>query len=558
MLQRNRSSIATGVLLVIVAGLTLGPAVMLVVGSFSEGLGALGAFTVEKYAEVYTDPRLYRVVTNTVIFTLGSALLATTLAFVLAYLNFRTDIPFRGALHLIPIVSMMVPHLAFGTSWALLLNPSNGIINIFLRDILGLGVINVYSMAGMIFVEGLLDLPIAYLVIAAAMSSFNSSMEEASWTSGASRARTLRRIVLPMLRPALLAAVILVIIRALSAFAIPSVLGLPGQVEVMTTYIYRLVTVGFLPDFGKAAAVGVSVLASAVVLVFVYRYLTAASERFVTISGRGYTRSTIHLGKLRYPLGLFTLLVAGLLIVLPVVVLLYTSLVPYMMVPSAAAFEMMTLRHWEFVSSDALMLRALRNSIFLAVVGATLGVVLSAFVSYLIVRVRTTASSILEILTFMSFAFPGLVIGIGFMWFFVRTDLYATIWALLIAYIATYLPFGIRPLTSTFIQISKELEDASAMSGAGFLRTFRRIIAPLALPGLVSGWTLMAVMFVRELDVSVILARPGSEVLSVQMYSAVQDALWGRVAALGMIMIAISSTLVGLASLVTRRMHRAE
>lgn len=548
-----KTAYLTWVLVALVGVLTLAPAVMLVVGSFSQGLGAFGDFTLEKYARVYTDPRLYRVLLNTLVFTVGSAVVATGLAFALAYLNFRTDAPFRGLLHLLPILSMMVPHLAFGTAWALLLNPTNGIFNVLLRDTLGLGVINVYSLAGMVFTEGLLELPVAYLVIAAAMRSFDTALEEASWISGGSTGRTMRRIILPMLRPALLAALMLVVIRTLGAFAIPSVLGMPARVDVLTTYIYRLVTTGFLPDYGRAAAVGISVLATAVVLVFVYRHYTAAGERFVTIGGRGYRPQRVRLGAWRWPLGLLTLLVGGVLVVIPVLVLAYVSLIPYMMAPSARAFSMLTLTHWQTVLGDRLTATAFQNSVFLALAGATLGVLLSTFASYVIVRVRNRGSVFLETLAFASFAFPGIVLAIGFMWVFVRTGFYGTIWALLISYVATYLPFGIRPLTSTFIQIGKDLEEASFISGAGFTRTLRRIVAPLALPGIVSGWTLMAVMFIRELDLSVILARPGTEVLSVLMYRAVHDAYWGRVATFGVIMIALSTALILLTNLVERR-----
>ena len=543
------------VLLVIVGGLTLGPALMLVVGSFSQGLGALGTFTLDKYVRVYSDARLPQVIVNTVIYSFGAAFFATLLAVILAYLNFRTDIPFRGVLHMLPVVSMMIPHLAYGASWALLLNPTNGMLNLVLRQF-GLGPINIYSLPGMIFVEGLLDLPVAYLVIVAAMASFDSSLEEASWVSGRSRAATWWRIILPILRPAILAAITLVLIRCISAFAIPSVLGVPGRIEVLTTFIYRLINVGFVPDYGRAAAVGVSVLGAAVVLVYLYRYLTARSERFVTISGKGWRPTISHLGVWRWPLGLFVLFLGILLVVLPVLVLLYTSLVPYVMVPSAQAFELMTLRNWRQVLGDPLTIRALRNSTILALAGATLGIVLSTLTSYVVVRIRTRSSAVLEALTFLSFSFPGLVIGVGFMWLFARTAIYGTLWALLIGYVAVYLPYGIRPLTSTFIQISKDLEDASAVSGAGFFRTFRKVVAPLALPGVLSGWTMLVVMFVRELDISTVLARPGSEVLSVQLYRAVADSLWGRVAALGLIMVVISTALVLVANGLAGRFSR--
>lgn len=548
-----KTSWLTWILVLVVGFLTLAPAIMLVVGSFSQGLGAFGDFTLEKYIRVYTDPRLYRVLVNTFIFTFGSALIATGLAFGLAYLNFRTDAPFRGLLHLIPILSMMVPHLAFGTSWALLLNPTNGMLNVFLRDTLGLGIINIYSLTGMVVVEGLLELPVAYLVIAAAMRSFDTALEEASWINGGSSRRTMFRIILPMLQPALLAALMLVVIRALGAFAIPSVLGMPARIDVLTTYVYTMVTTGFLPDYGRAAAVGISVLLTAIVLVVVYRYYTRASERFVTIGGRGYRPQQVKLGAMRIPLGLASLLIGIVLVIVPVVVLAYVSVIPYMMAPGPRAFSMLTWTHWQSVLADRLTGTAFRNSVFLALAGATFGIVMSTLSSYIIVRVRNWGSALLEVLAFTSFAFPGLVLAIGFMWAFVRTDLYGTIWALLIGYVATYLPFGIRPLTSTFIQIGKDLEEASFISGAGFLRTLRRVVMPLALPGIVSGWTLMAVMFIRELDLSVILARPGTEVLSVLMYRAVHDAYWGRVATIGVIMILLSTTLILLTNLLTRR-----
>lgn len=247
------------------------------------------------------------------------------------------------------------------------------------------------------------------------------------------------------------------------------------------------------------------------------------------------------------------MLVGTVLVVIPVLVLAYVSVIPYMMAPGARAFSMLTLTHWQSILGDRLTFVALNNSVFLALVGATVGILLSTLASYLIVRIRNTGSAILEVLAFTSFAFPGLVLGIGFMWAFVRTGAYGTIWALLIAYVATYLPFGIRPLTSTFIQIGKDLEEASLISGAGFMRTLRRIVAPLAMPGIISGWTLMAVMFIRELDLSVILARPGTEVMAVLMYRAVHDAYWGKVAVFGVIMIALSTTFILLTNLVSRR-----
>jgi iron(III) transport system permease protein len=248
------------------------------------------------------------------------------------------------------------------------------------------------------------------------------------------------------------------------------------------------------------------------------------------------------------PLFALVALVSLVMIVLPVAVLLYTSLVPYAMVPSARAFDAMSLKHWVEVLGDPLSILSLRNSVILGVGGATLGVVLSVFVAYVIVRVRSRAAGLLESLSYLSFSFPGIVIGVGFMWLFVQTPLYATLWALLIGYIATYLPYGIRPLASAFVQVHRHLEESSLVCGASALTTLRRIVVPLLVPGIVSAWILLASMFVRELTLSVVLSRPGTEVLAVQILRYADDGLWGKLAALGIVMIFISTGLVLLAT----------
>lgn len=558
-MNQTRSKLTLS-LVAIVGVLTVGPVVMLLFGSFSKGLTAFGSFTLDKYIEAYTDPALFEVLVNTVVFVLGSSLMATGLALFLAYLNTRTDVPFKFLFRIISILPMMIPHLLFAVSWALLLNPSNGMMNLALMNVFGLesAPFNIYTLWGMILVEGLLDLPIAYLIIAPAMASFDVALEESSRVFGAGTWRTLLRVTLPVLRPAILAAFVLGVVRGLASFAVPSVLGMPGRVNVLATYLYQMIATGFAPDYGEAAAVGMSVLATSITLIVVYRALTAESEKYVTIAGRGYRPTMIELKAAKMPMFTVVALLSFILVVLPVTVLFYTSLVPYSMVPSARAFSLMSWKHWIEVVQDPISLLSLKNSLFLGVVGATLGVVLSIFVAYVIVKVKTRASGILESLSFLSFSFPGIVIGVGFMWFFVQTPLYATIWALLIGYIATYLPYGIRPLASAFVQVHAHLEESSLVCGASPLTTMRRIIIPLLIPGIVSAWILMASMFVRELTLSVVLSRPGTEVLAVQILRFADDGLWGRLSALGIIMIFISTTLVVLATLIGGKLRAVE
>ncbi len=556
----NPRAALTPSLIIIVGFLTVCPVVMLIFGSFSEGLGAFGSFTLDKYTQAYTDPEFAGIIINTVIFTIGSAFVATSLALFLAYLNTRSNIPFKFLFSIISIIPMMIPHILFSVSWVLLLNPSNGMINLFLQEIFSLegSPFNIYTLQGMILVEGLLDLPIAYLILAPAMASFDVSFEESSKVCGASNLRTLIRVTLPVLRPAILASFILVIVRSLASFAVPSVIGMPGRIYVLATHIYRIIATGFAADYGMAAAVGMSALIASITLIYLYRYLTSESEKYVTISSRGYKPSVVDLKSAKYPLFGIVGILSFVLIVLPVLVLFYISLVPYTMVPSMKAFSMMSWRHWIEVLSDPISLLSLKNSVFLGIVGASLGVTLSVFVAYVIVKIRTRASGLLESLSFLSFSFPGIVVGVGFMWFFVKTPLYATIWALLIGYIATYLPYGVRPLTSAFVQIHSHLEESSRVCGGGTLYTLRRIIIPLLIPGVVSGWILMATMFVRELTLSVVLSRPGTEVLAVQIFRFAEDGLWGQLSALGIMMIFISTTLVVIASLIGARLMKVE
>jgi len=196
------------------------------------------------------------------------------------------------------------------------------------------------------------------------MASFDASLEESSRVCGASTGKTIFRITLPVLRPAILAAFILCIIRGLASFAVPSVIGMPGRIYVLATHLYQMVSTGFAADYGKAAALGMSVLLAAIILIYLYRYLTSASDRFVTIAGRGYKPTIIKLQRSRIPLFLILGFLSFILIILPVVVLFYTSLVPYSMVPSMRAFSMMGLKHWIEVLNDPISLLSLKTACF--------------------------------------------------------------------------------------------------------------------------------------------------------------------------------------------------
>lgn len=548
----------TYILIIIVGFLTVSPVAMLILGSFLSDLGAFSGFTLYKYVLAYTDTEFWGIIYNTVVFVTGSAIFSTILGIFLSYMNTRTDIPFKFLFKIISIIPMMIPHILFAAAWVLLMNPSNGILNTMFVNIFGLQErpFDIYTLTGMILVEGLLDLPIAYLIIAPAMGSFDVSLEESSRVCGASNLKTFFKITLPVLRPAIMASFILVVVRSLASFAVPSVIGMPGRIYVLSTHIYRVVSSGFSADYGLAAAIGMSALVASIILIYIYRYFTSETSRFVTVSSRGFKPVLISLKSHKIPLFLVVAFLSFLLIVLPVIVLFYTSLTPYIMVPSEKAFSLMSFKNWIEVLKDPVSILSLKNSLFLGITGATVGVILSIFVSYVIVKVKSKSAGILENLSFLSFSFPGIVIGVGFMWLFVRTPLYGTIWALFIGYLATYLPYGIRPLSSAFVQIHESLEESSRVCGASYFTTMKRIIIPLLIPGIVSSWILMSTMFFRELTLSVVLSRPGSEVLAVQILRFSEDGLWGKLSALGIVMIFFSSVIVVFASIVGKKFSK--
>lgn len=547
---------AVPLLLLVVGLLTLGPAASLLLGSFSEGLGTWGPFTWRKYAEVYLDPELPRVALNTLAFVLGASFLATGLGGVLAFLAVRTDLPGKGLVLFLPWLPMMIPHVLFAAAWIMLLNPTNGLLNLYLQDLLGLeqGPLNIYSLGGMILLEALLDLPIAFAMLFPVFLALDPALEEAGRVAGGRPHQVLLRVLLPLLRPALLAAFFLATIRTLGAFAIPQVVGIPAGIPVLTTYIYRIISTGWNPDYGKASALGVVGLALAMVLAYLYRWATQKGERFATVTGKGYRPRVLPLGPWRWPLALLVFGLLFAMVLLPLATVAYISFLPYVVRPGPEAWEVLTLANWKWAVQDPVVARALGNTAFVAVVGASLGVGLSLLVAYVTHRRRTPATALLDLLTFLAFAWPGLIVGVGFMLFFVQTPLYATLWALVLAFVGTYLPYGVRPINTALLQLHRDLEDAARTAGATFLATLRRVLLPLLAPATVSAWALLASQFARELGVAAVLARPGSEVLAVQLLAYAHDGLWGRVAVLGLLLVLLSTLLLaGLLHLAVRR-----
>jgi iron(III) transport system permease protein len=544
----------------VLAFLALYPTFMLFYGSVSSApLGLPGTFTLEHYRTAYGDPETYRLLANSFLFAGGSALLSLLFAGVLAWITIRTNAPGAGLFEMVALVPNVLPPLLISTSWVLLLSPRIGLINVVLARV-GIPPFNVYSMGGMIFVEGLVLTPLAYLIISAAMRSMDPALEEAARIAGSSTLAAARRVTVPLIRPALLAAGALNFVRALESFDTPAIIAIPARLDVLTTKIYREAISVSPPNHNLAATYGMSLLIITLTLVYLYRRLTARSERFATITGRGYRPHTIDLGRWRYAGSAAAVLILGMIVALPFLVLVLTSLLPFYEVPTWATLKVLTLKHYDYLLHSERVARAFQVSGVLATVGATAAMILASAIGYLTVRTKLRGRGILDALTFIPWAFPGTALAIGLLWGYVRLPIavYATIWILLIGYVTRFLPYGLRTMTSTMVQVHTELEEASRVCGAGVLATFRRILLPLLRPGFMAGWAILATIFMREFSLSLFLYTPASEPLGPLLYHFWIDAQAGRMAALGVMVSLASVALVTVARRVSRGAVRAE
>jgi iron(III) transport system permease protein len=438
----------------------------------------------------------------------------------------------------------------------MLLNPSNGLINASLVAVLGLdkGPFNIYSMPGLIFVEALILTPLAFLIIAAALKSMDPSLEESAKTLGSGEFGVMRRITFPLIRPAILAAATLNFVRAVESFDTPAIIALPARIEVFTTKIWREALGSFPTNHNLAATYGVGILAIALIFVYLYRRFTSQVESFSTVTGKGFRPHQIDLGRWRYAASGMAFLLLVMLVVLPILVLLLVAVLPYYHVPTWQTWQNLTIDNFRYVWATPRVHRAFLNSMILAFLGATICMVLASLASYITVRTKIAARGIIEGLVFIPWAFPGTAMALGLLWAYVNfpIPIYATIWIILIAYVTRFLPYGLRAVTSTIIQVHKELEEASIVCGAGFLATFRRVLLPMMRPGVMAGWIILVTIFMREFSATLFLYSPGAEPLGPLLYFLYLDGMRGRVAAIGLVISVISVILIAIAQRYSR------
>jgi iron(III) transport system permease protein len=539
----------------LLAYLTIVPLAMLLLGAVSASGSALDfAFTTRHLERVFTDQASLELLANSLIYSGGAAAVAFAVGTSVAWAVERTNVPLRNLWYGIALVPLIVPGIVHTIAWLFLLSPEIGWINAPLKALFGFS-LSVYSLPGMIWIEGLHTAPLAFVLMSTAFRAMDPSLEEAAAACRANAWKTFRRVTLPLLLPSVASVLLILFVRALEGFEVPAIIGVPGRIFVYTSRVYLSLKLT-PPNFGLAAAYGLVLLLISVAGLVLHRRATRRIERYTTVTGKAYRPRRLDLGRFRIValagLGLYGILAIG----LPLLVLIYASLVRVYSVPSLESLAELTLSNYAFIVNDDLTRTAVFNSILMGLGAATIVVALTAVIAWVTVRTRLPGRGVLDFLAFVPITIPGIVLGISLIWvyFTIPIRIYGTLWILLVAYTTRYLPYGIRGTSAAIIQVHRELEEAAAAAGARWWPTFRHILLPLLRPALVGTWIYIFIVSLRELGSSILLYSSESVVLAVRIFDLRDSGNYTSIAALSIFMIV---TLVILVAVLQRLGGRA-
>ena len=552
-LAAYQTLLLAAVLIVVLAALVLPPFVFLLNASVVDAQRG-GEWSLANFEAVLGSRRFLVTSANSLVFAAGSAVVALAIGWTTAWIVERTNTPLKPLAYLTAIISLGTPYILYVTAWLLLFGKA-GPINQLYRTLTGTSdvLINVYSMPGMIMVEGFLWSPLAFLLVGATLRNANPELEEAARVSGAGTWMTIRRVTLRLSLPSILALAMLVFIRAIEAFEVPALVGLPGRISVLTTDIYGNMVAQAPPDIGGASALSVLMLALVLVLLAIYGRLSRHAERFATITGKGFRLRPFDLGRLRYLAAGILVLNFLLLLAVPIAMLAWVSLLPFYQPISTAALALVTLDNYRTVfSPDHVGLIA--NTLLVAVATATLAVALTFLAAWLAVR-RAPGGWVVERLATIPLVFPGLILGIAVMQLFLHLPipLYGTLGILIWAFVINYLPYGMRYSAAGMLQIHRELEESAEMCGASPLMRLRRIVAPLLAPALLAGWLFIFLMAARVLSLAILLSGPRSQTMAVTLFDLWTNGQGTELAALGLIWSMLMAMIAAVFYILARR-----
>ena len=552
-----------GVPVALVIWLALVPLVFLLWQAFlTPQTATLSAqYTLENFRDAYLDPENVGLFFNSLQFAVGAASVSLVIGTGLAWMNERTNTPFKALFFALAIIPLVIPGILFTVSWIMLASPKIGLVNLALQGLFDTDAVfvNIYTMAGMIWVDGLHYSPMAFLLMSAAFRSMDPALEEQAAMSGASVPQVARRITLQLAWPAELGSLLILFVRSIESFEVPALLGLPVGIHVYTSSIYQAIH-QYPSQIGLAAAYAITLLLITSLGIYAQSRLSSQGARFSTVTGKGFRPRTIDLGKWRYFTASLFILYFIVIVLLPFLVLLWSSTQKFYSAPSWAALGRMSLDSYRAVLDYPQFAGTVWNSLVLALGSATIIMLVSAVVAWIVVRTRIPGRWMLDNLASLPLVFPGLVLGLAIMvcYLYVDIGIYGTLWIMLIAYVTRFLPYGMRYNSASMLQIHKELEESAAMSGASWSMMFRRVVLPLLKPGLLAGFIYVMIVSIRELASSILLYSPGSEVVSIMIWELWQNGQYVELSALGVMLIVALFLLVMVAQLLGRRFGIAE
>jgi iron(III) transport system permease protein len=516
----------------------------------------IGTFTARNYVRLFGDAKLPIVLGRTLVQGAGTVVVMLLFSVPITWFIARTDFPWKGTLMALLTAKLAIPGFITAMAYVWLFNPSSGMINRMLGTT-GLGdtaAFNVYGLDWICFLQGMVLVPAAVFMLLPAFQNMDATLEEAAWVSGVSRTRTVRRVVLPLMAPGVVAAMLFFFVVAIDVFDFVGLIGMPGRVEVLSLWIYDAThPVTGVPDYGFAGAAGMLmfVLSGGAIALYV-RYLRE-SQRYAVLRGKARHSEPLKLGRWRWAAITFVLVWLFLAFVIPVITLVWVSLVPFLQPPSAKAFAALNTKSYGFALTH--LGTPLKNTLLVMAGAVILAVTWSASVSWIVTRSRTRLARWVDAIVFLSPAVPTMVAAVAFQMMGMSIHrwipLYGSIWLIAIAMGTRMLAFGTRTVNAAALQIHAELDEAAYASGVSRLVTFRRIFLPIVMPALFYAALMVGMLAARELTLPLMINTGYAPLVSTLIFDLQTNGDFAGAAAVGIYMIAILLALVLVARKVT-------
>lgn len=479
-----------------------------------------GAINLDNYRNVYSQDVSWNALTNTIQLSLGVMIASVIITFPLAWLVGRTDMPGKKVYRTLLVSSYMIPPYVGAIAWVQLLNPSVGYLNEIIKWLFGLETapFDIYTMAGLGWVLTLFYSPFAFITISRAMEKMDPTLEEAARVSGASPLRTVFDVTLPLMAPSILAGGLLVFIAAGSCFGIPAIVGMPGNIEVMTTRIVTYIYMGDAEGVRDATALAASLMFLANFLLFGMTWMLGKKD-YTTISGKSTRPNMVELGKWKWPAFLAVGAYTMIYIIIPLGSIILTSLIITLSKP--IGLDNLGFDAWIPVITSSQYMESIWNSVIYAVIAACIGTVLSVFIAYLAVKTTVKGRSLPDLLVVIGGSTPSIVIALALIITFSGNfglNLYSTMWILIVSYLVKYMTMSVRTIAASLSQVHISLEEAALNSGASWLRCCKDIIMPLIAPSIIAGWFLIFMPSFYELTMSLLLYGSDTKTIGVLLY----------------------------------------